>query len=46
VNIHLTFINRSNDCGASEVVLFQRNVVPDLDELAIAWKVIRHSKSR
>ncbi|MEW6343721.1 MAG: hypothetical protein AB1704_23940 [Pseudomonadota bacterium] len=42
MNIHLTFINRSNDCGGSEVVLFQRNVVPDLDELAIAWKVIRY----
>jgi hypothetical protein len=41
MNIHLRFINRSNDCGNSEVVLFQRNVVPDLEELAIAWKVIR-----
>lgn len=41
MNIHLQFINRSNDCGNSEVVLFQRNVIPDFDELAIAWKVIR-----
>lgn len=41
MNIHLRFINRSNDCGNSEVVLFQRNVVPDLEELAVAWKVIR-----
>ncbi|CAN7319371.1 hypothetical protein ACOCG7_20150 [Paraburkholderia sp. DD10] len=41
MNIQLRFINRSNDRGNSEVVLFQRNVVPDFDELAIAWKVIR-----
>lgn len=41
MNIALRFINRSNDCGNSEVVLFQRNVVPDLDEFALAWKVIR-----
>jgi hypothetical protein len=41
MNIHLRFVNRSNDRGNSEVVLFQRNVIPDFDELAIAWKVIR-----
>lgn len=42
MNIALRFINRSNDCGNSEVVLFQRNVVPEFDELAIAWHVIRY----
>ncbi|WP_206956732.1 hypothetical protein [Trinickia acidisoli] len=42
MNIALRFINRSNDCGNSEVVLFQRNVVPEFDELAIAWRVIRY----
>ena len=42
MNIALRFINRSNDCGNSEVVLFQRNVVPELEELAIAWRVIRY----
>ncbi|WP_323119110.1 hypothetical protein [Burkholderia alba] len=41
MNIPLRFINRSNDRGNSEVVLFQRNVIPDFDELAVAWKVIR-----
>jgi len=41
MNIQLRFVNRSNDCGNSEVVLFQRDVVPDLDAFAIAWKVIR-----
>lgn len=42
MNIALRFINRSNDCGNSEVVLFQRDVVPEFDELAIAWRVIRY----
>lgn len=42
MNIALRFINRSNDCGSSEVVLFQRNVIPEFDELAIAWRVIRY----
>lgn len=42
MNIPLRFINKSNDRGSSEVVLFQRNVIPDFDELAIAWKVIRY----
>ena len=42
MNIALRFINRSNDCGNSEVVLFQRKVVPEFDELAIAWRVIRY----
>ncbi|CAB3728207.1 hypothetical protein [Trinickia soli] len=42
MNIALRFINRSNDCGSSEVALFQRNVIPEFDELAIAWRVIRY----
>ncbi|KWN07857.1 aromatic ring-opening dioxygenase LigA [Burkholderia territorii] len=42
MNIKLRFVNRSNDCGNSEVVLFQRDVIPDLDAFAIAWKVIRY----
>lgn len=42
MNIQLRFINRSNDCNNSSVVLFQRNVVPDFDEFAIAWHVIRY----
>jgi hypothetical protein len=42
MNVALRFINRSNDCGNSEVVLFQRDVVPEFDELAIAWRVIRY----
>lgn len=42
MNIALRFINRSNDCGNSEVVLFQRDVIPELGEWAIAWRVIRY----
>jgi hypothetical protein len=42
MDIRLRFVNRSNDCGNSEVVLFQRDVIPDLDTFAIAWKVIRY----
>ncbi|MBR8460896.1 hypothetical protein KDW07_27515 [Burkholderia dolosa] len=42
MDIRLRFVNRSNDCGNSEVVLFQRDVIPDLDTFAVAWKVIRY----
>ena len=38
--IKLNFINRSNDQNNSQVVIFQKNVAADLDELAVAWKVI------
>ncbi|MGS0893909.1 hypothetical protein ACVBGC_15430 [Burkholderia stagnalis] len=42
MNIRLRFVNRSNDRGNSEIVLFQRDVIPDLDTFAIAWKAIRY----
>jgi hypothetical protein len=42
MNIALRFINRSNDCGNSQIVLFQRDVIPEFGELAIAWRVIRY----
>jgi hypothetical protein len=42
MDTRLRFINRSSDGHRSEVVLFQKNVAADLDELAVAWKVIRH----
>lgn len=42
MNIALRFFNRSNDCGNNEVVLFQRDVIPEFDELAVAWRVIRY----
>ncbi len=40
--IKLNFVNKSNDQNNSEVVIFQKNVNTDFDELAIAWKVIKN----
>ena len=40
MDIQLNFINLSNDVNNSQVVIFQKNVSTDFDELAIAWKVI------
>ena len=41
MDIRLNFINRSDDPGYPDVVIFQRNVAATFDELAVAWKVIR-----
>lgn len=41
-DIQLNFINRSNDVNNSEVVIFQKNVAVDFDEIAVAWKVIQN----
>jgi hypothetical protein len=40
MNINLNFINKSNDVNQSKVVVFQKQVNPDYNEAAIAWKVI------
>lgn len=40
-SIRLNFINRSADTNNSSIVIFQKNVAADYDELAIAWRVIR-----
>jgi hypothetical protein len=42
MDIQLKFINQSADGNNSEIVLFQKNVSADMDELAVAWKVIRY----
>ena len=42
MNIQLNFINNSNDVNNSEIVIFQKNVATDFDELAVAWHVIRY----
>jgi hypothetical protein len=39
--ITLNLINESNDQNNSEVVVFQKNVATDFDEIAVAWKVIQ-----
>lgn len=42
MDIQLNFINQSNDTNNSEVVVFQKNVANNYDELAVAWTVIRN----
>ena len=42
MDIQLKFINQSADGNNSEIVLFQKNVSADMEELAVAWKVIRY----
>lgn len=41
--VQLNFINRSNDSGNAQVVIFQKNVAVNLDDTAVAWRVIQHS---
>ncbi|RZJ24123.1 MAG: hypothetical protein EOO54_10455, partial [Haliea sp.] len=41
MDIALNFINNSNDAIYSEVVIFQKNVGADFDDLPVAWRVIR-----
>jgi hypothetical protein len=40
--VKLNFINRSNDVSNTEVVIFQKNVATDFEELALAWIVIKN----
>jgi hypothetical protein len=40
--IKLNLINRSNDQNNSEIVIFQKNVATDFDEIAVAWQVIKN----
>lgn len=42
MDIKLNFINNSNDMNNSEIVVFQKNVASDFDELSVAWKVIEN----
>ncbi len=44
-DIKLNFINESNDQNDSSVVIFQKNVATDFDEIAVAWKVIKNCAS-
>lgn len=41
-SIALNFINESNDQNNSTVVIFQKNVATNFDEIAVAWKVIKN----
>jgi hypothetical protein len=42
MDIQLNFINQSNDTNNSQVVIFQKNVATNFDELAVAWQVIQY----
>ncbi|WP_341713060.1 hypothetical protein [Erythrobacter sp.] len=42
MDIQLNFINSSNDANNSQIVIFQKNVATDYEELAIAWQVIKN----
>jgi len=42
MDIALNFINNSNDTNNSEIVVFQKNVATNFDELDVAWQVIRY----
>jgi hypothetical protein len=42
MDIQLNFINQSNDANNSQIVIFQKNVATDFDELAVAWLVIQN----
>jgi len=42
MDIGLNFINQSNDLNNSSIVIFQKNVATDFDELAVAWLVIKN----
>ncbi len=42
MDIKLNLINRSNDANNSQVVIFQKNVAAGVDELPVAWMVIRN----
>ncbi len=41
-DIKLTLINKSNDVNNSEIVIFQKNVATDFEELAVAWQVVKN----
>lgn len=42
MDIQLNFINQSNDANHSQIVIFQKNVATNFDELAVAWRVIQY----
>lgn len=42
MDIQLNFINNSNDANNSQIVIFQKNVATNFDELAVAWHVIAY----
>lgn len=41
MDIQLNFINNSNDANNSQIVIFQKNMATNFDEIAVAWRVIQ-----
>jgi hypothetical protein len=41
-DIEITFINHSNDTNNSQIVIFQKNVATNFDEIAVAWLVLQN----
>lgn len=42
MDVQLNFINNSNDSNNSSIVIFQKNLATNFDELAVAWQVIQY----
>ncbi|MFZ6745493.1 hypothetical protein ACO0LC_19890 [Undibacterium sp. JH2W] len=42
MSIHLNFINQSNNADNPEIVIFQKNVATNFDELSVAWMLIKN----
>jgi hypothetical protein len=42
MDIEITFINNSYDENNSNVVIFQKNVATNFEEIAVAWRVIEN----
>jgi hypothetical protein len=42
MDIRINFINQSNDQSNSNVIIFQKNIASNFDEIAIAWQVIKN----
>lgn len=42
MGVQLNFVNQSNDANHPQIVIFQKNVASDFEELAVAWRVIKY----
>lgn len=42
MDIKLNLVNQSNDQNNSEIVIFQKNVATNFEEIAVAWTVIEN----
>jgi hypothetical protein len=46
MDIQLNFINQANDVHNSQIVIFQKNLAPDMSQFAVAWMVLKNTKRR